>query len=85
MAISYRINYGDKKWVLQRKRVLERDGHACRVCGARNKLCVHHLKYNPEGTAYVPDDADLITLCQKCHRNVHTGNLILHQQWKNTK
>ena len=49
MAISYRINYGDKRWVLQRKRVLERDGRACRVCGARNKLCVHHLKYSPEG------------------------------------
>ncbi len=47
-----------------RDQVLARDKHACRVCGAREQLIVHHRMR--------VDDPDwMITLCTGCHATTH--------------
>ena len=47
-----------------REKILARDHHRCRVCGAREQLAVHHR--HPRN---VPDA--LITLCAACHARLH--------------
>ena len=59
------------EWTKSRKMVVKLDGGACRVCGTRDNLHVHHIRYRgqPGGT----DEVDnLITLCLEHHALVHT-------------
>jgi RNA-directed DNA polymerase len=57
--------YGEA-WSTIRDEALERDGHACHLCGSKEQLEVHHIrKFKPNMT----HDLDkLITLCGTCHR-----------------
>jgi NMD protein affecting ribosome stability and mRNA decay len=48
-----------------RDEILERDGRACRSCGAGNRLHVHHRKPG------VNDRELLITVCAACHARLH--------------
>jgi len=53
-----------------RKLVLERDGFACRKCGATDDLHIHHVKpmaFFPELLRVV---SNAITLCAGCHRKI---------------
>ena len=61
----------------QRRQILRRDGYRCAVPGCQNTLWlhVHHLIYFADGGLTVEDN--LITLCSKCHKNVHEKWLIL--------
>lgn len=52
-------------WQRQRKRILERDGHACVYCGTTTRLEVHHLANTDR-----PTDAQLVTLCNRHHRAI---------------
>ncbi len=54
-----------------RRRVLERDGHRCRVagCGSGRFLSVHHRKPRSAGGTNTP--GNLVTLCASCHRAIH--------------
>lgn len=59
-------------WAKQRARVKRRDRHACRRCGVkerkingRSNLQVHHV--NGGGIDTPTADADLLTLCSRCH------------------
>ena len=57
-----------KKW---KKEILNRDNYQCKKCGKEKDLVVHHIK---EFSKYKEDRFDInngITLCQKCHREVH--------------
>lgn len=56
------------QWRYLAARVRARDGHACRDCGSRTSLHVHHLTY--ERIFHEPLD-DLITVCDECHRARH--------------
>ena len=47
-----------------REKILARDHHRCRVCGAREWLVVHHR--HPRHTY-----DSLITLCAACHARLH--------------
>lgn len=49
-----------------RKQVLERDGHACVLCGSTDRLEVDHVIPQAEGGTH--DLANLRTLCTGCHR-----------------
>lgn len=52
-----------------RREVLERDGWRCQYCGTTQNLEVHHLVPRSQGG---DDDAqNLITLCARCHGDVH--------------
>jgi 5-methylcytosine-specific restriction endonuclease McrA len=45
--------------------VLERDGHACRICGAPNQRTVHHRRPREHAPEL------LITVCPACHARLH--------------
>lgn len=60
-------------WRALRKRALERDGWACRVCNRLAddfcRLDVHHRSYDRLGE---PDEIkDLLTMCEYCHDLYH--------------
>jgi 5-methylcytosine-specific restriction endonuclease McrA len=55
-----------------REIVKQRDGHACRRCGATTKLEVHHIvSLQAGGAAYDPHN--MITLCRVCHNKETIG------------
>ena len=52
-----------------RMAVLKRDNNMCRVCGAQEKLTVHHIRPVRDviNTLLIYDINNGITLCKKCH------------------
>lgn len=54
-------------WVAVRKRVFERDGHACVLCGCTDGLECDHIREVRKGGR--PEMDNLRTLCAPCHRN----------------
>lgn len=58
----------------QKRRIRERDGHKCQLCGAtpeddpRVRLEVHHVRPFSKGGPTV--DPNLITLCHECHQAI---------------
>mgnify|MGYP000944780001 CR=1 FL=1 len=60
----------------RREAVLVRDNYTCQCCGKKHaKLEVHHIIFRSMGGT--DDERNLITLCEKCHKMVHDGLLIL--------
>ena len=59
-----------------REYVLYRDNHTCQHCGKNKKviLNVHHIESRKFG-GNRPDN--LITLCEKCHKDYHRGKIEL--------
>lgn len=56
------------EWKARRDRQVEADGGACRLCGSRDNLNVHHRTYERLGEEA---PLDLITLCYGCHQTFH--------------
>lgn len=55
-----------------RKEVLARDHYTCQICGkVGGKLNVHHVKKFSQYPELRFDVNNGITLCEKCHREVH--------------
>ena len=53
----------------------KRDLYECQVCGSNNKAEGHHIiDYQFGGAA---DVDNIVTLCQKCHKQVHRGKIDL--------
>ena len=52
------------------QQVLERDGWRCQHCGQPTNLQVHHV--NPRSRLGDDAESNLITLCAKCHRGLHS-------------
>lgn len=52
-----------------RKQVYARDGYVCALCGCHDTLQIHHAIPRKDGGSDFPDN--LITLCSKCHAQVH--------------
>lgn len=46
-----------------KKKIKERDGNCCQLCGETKKLEVHHIDYDKNNN----EENNLITLCRKCH------------------
>lgn len=55
--------------------VRARDGHRCRVCGSRELVAVHHIRYRSRGGGH--DTGNLVCLCRICHERVHAGTLVV--------
>jgi len=51
------------------KEVLERDAWRCQSCGSLSAVEVHHKRFRSHQGA--DDKSNLITLCCKCHREIH--------------
>ena len=70
------VRYGGRsyRWHMLRAAILERDGYACRECGAVASyngtwLEVHHRRRVADGGGYGP--RNLISLCRGCHEQEH--------------
>ena len=64
--------------------VLTRDKRACQHCGKNNtKLEVHHIKFRSQGGTDNTDN--LITLCIKCHNNLHNNKFEIKASKKDYK
>lgn len=57
----------------KRFQALKRGGYRCQKCGTARNLRVHHISYATLGTDAEMDD--LVTLCDKCHEEVHAVDL----------
>ena len=65
----------------RREAVLHRDNYTCQCCGKKHvRLEVHHIIFRSMGGA--DDERNLITLCEKCHKLIHDGLLILTKKPK---
>lgn len=66
----------DYEYSSRREAVLNRDNYTCQCCGKKHvKLEVHHIIFRSLGGS--DDEKNLITLCEKYHKMVHDGILIL--------
>lgn len=62
-----------------RAKVLARDRHACRGCGAARLLELHHIAFRSQGGQDHEDN--LISLCQSCHHGRGHGLVELVPAW----
>lgn len=68
----------------RREAVLHRDNYTCQCCGKKHvRLEVHHIIFRCMGGT--DDKHNLITLCEKCHKLIHDGILILTKKPKELK
>jgi hypothetical protein len=79
---EHRRPYGSGWTKTLKKRVSDRDGGACRVCGRTEidngkKLCIHHIDYDKDNMS----EGNLITLCKWCHGRMH-GKVEERMKWK---
>jgi len=67
--------YARFAWKELVKSILERDKYTCQKCEkkpiAKRDLIIHHIKSWNEFSELRFDSTNLITLCGKCHKNVH--------------
>ena len=68
-----RLRLDPESYEALRQQVLRRDGWRCQSCGTMSNLEVHHQNFRSR----LGDDseANLITLCPKCHSWVHGHTL----------
>ena len=68
----YEQQLDDVRWKFKADNIRIRDKHECRLCGAKKtQLDVHHIRYISGREAWDYDDGDLVTLCHKCHEEIH--------------
>lgn len=66
--------------------VLARDNHQCQSgqkCKHSDKLHVHHIAFRSKGGTNTP--SNLITLCDRCHKELHDGKIVLETKKSKTK
>ena len=78
---KYKKYYGDN-WISQRDRARTRDGFCCTKCGISEKdygkqLSVHHIIPFLMFESFLDANEleNLDSLCEPCHRKVHSGDL----------
>ena len=71
----------DYEYSSRREAVLHRDNYTCQCCGKKHvRLEAHHIIFRSMGGT--DDERNLITLCEKCHKAIHDGLLILTKKPK---
>lgn len=63
-----------KRWKKFRLKILKRDNHKCQICGKKGKV-VHHKKCGKKYPKLYFRKSNVITMCRKCHRNIHKTNI----------
>lgn len=64
-------------WKTKRRRLIEKAGLRCQICGSATNLNVHHITYD---RLLHEDDEDLIVLCNSCHEKAHKTDLQRKEQ-----
>ena len=60
------------EYTIWRKSVFERDNYTCQICGKKGcELNAHHIKSFSGYPNFRYDVSNGITLCKKCHKEVH--------------
>lgn len=57
-----------------RYKVLERDEYTCQMCGNTHQLVIHHIDNSGQSDEPNNDIDNLVTLCRRCHINIHKIN-----------
>ena len=79
---KYQKYLKSKDFKTLRDKVLERDNYRCRVCGRtleeisdnrKLSLQAHHCSYENLGKCNGEEMEDLITLCNVCHKAIHSA------------
>lgn len=66
----------DYGYASRREAILHRDNYTCQCCGKKHvRLEIHHIIFRSLGGT--DGERNLITLCEKCHKLVHDGILII--------
>lgn len=78
---SYNDLLNTDDWRNKRDEILKRDNHTCQYCHKTKNLQVHHKYYlqYPNGNKVNPweyPDNALITLCDDCHKWIHSKKII---------
>jgi len=69
--MTYSEKLKDPRWQKKRLEILERDGWACRRCGAKDQpLHVHHAFYSKGVDPWDYPPRSLFSFCEDCHRLV---------------
>jgi hypothetical protein len=64
--------------------VLHRDKYKCQKCKTKKgKMHVHHIIFKSKGGTNAPDN--LITLCESCHKELHTQGFVIKGKKSKTK
>ena len=72
--VSASINFvTSNKWRKIRKKVLEKYGDRCQLCGKKARI-VHHIFPYKEFPQYVFEEWNLIPLCDSCHTMIETSS-----------
>jgi hypothetical protein len=66
--------YARSAWKELAKAILKRDNYTCFKCGANSKLEVHHIKKWSRYPNLRFEPTNLITVCKKCHKKIHSRN-----------
>jgi 5-methylcytosine-specific restriction endonuclease McrA len=66
----YQAYLCSKHWRTLREKRLKKDDYRCSKCGFPYRLQVHHRTYKRLGRERL---TDIITLCRRCHEEVHGG------------
>jgi len=62
-----------KAHIIAQKAGRTRDYETCQACGSTEKVQGHHIFDHQYSGSPVTDN--IISLCQKCHANVHNGKM----------
>ena len=78
---EYQIpNYAGRNF---RAKVLWRDKYKCQHCKVITNLHAHHIRYKSQGGTDTVQNG--ITLCEKCHKELHDGLWVLNKKPKHFK
>ena len=77
--LSYGEQLSSMEWKIKREYILQRDNFKCVSCGLKDYLEVHHKYYIWGRNVWEYDNEVLVTLCSKCHKNIHLFDTI---EWK---
>jgi hypothetical protein len=72
--LEYRRYLKSWRWWILRRLRLWMDGRRCRMCGAAERLQVHHRDYLHRGRSWLGELFDLTTCCASCHSDYHDGD-----------
>lgn len=72
----------DPMWLAKSKEIKEWDRGVCQLCGSSEHLQVHHLCYDENRTPWNYPSRSLVTLCDKCHKQIHDNDKKFYSRLK---
>lgn len=72
--------YSGKRWKKRRKKIFERDGGLCVICGEPGEIVHHKTPLEPSNIddpniVYGEDNLELV--CRDCHGVLHSGERLM--------